>query len=221
MAWQAAGKNGHMWAGLFRLAEDAPRVNRKGARTMTSSPSFRLDPSRWARTDWITGISTLVLLITLFLPWFGVDIFGINAEADGLTAHGYLYLVLIVCLVIAGYLIAVAGVEDLEAALPLSHRQRLLIGTGLNGLLVLLAFALKPTATGWRFGAFAGLLAALVALAPQVIPALAARGTVRGVGAAGDPGTRPVTGSVTGSPAGPASGSAPGPVSGPDHIAGR
>jgi hypothetical protein len=166
---------------------------------MSNSQSFRLDASRWTRTDWITGISTLVLLITLFLPWFGVNILGISAQADGLDAHGYLYLALLLCLAIIGYLVAVAGVAGLGDRLPLPHRQWLLIGTGVNGLLILLAFAVKPSDTGWRFGAFAGLLAALVALAPQAFPALAARGHAAAVGT------------------GPASG----PAAGPDQIAGR
>jgi len=138
---------------------------------MTNSPSFRLDASRWTRTDRITGISTLVLLISLFLPWFGISLFGINAEADGLTAHGYLYLVLVVCLAITGYLVATAGLAELPAAFPLTHRQRLLAATGLNAALVLLAFLIKPTATSWRFGAFGAVIAALAALAPQVLPA--------------------------------------------------
>lgn len=137
---------------------------------MNSTPSARLDASRWTRADWITGTGTLVLLISLFLPWFGISVLGFSAEADGLTAHGYLYLVLVVCLAIAGYL-AASGLAVLPAALPLTHRQRLLAATGLNTALVLLAFLVKPTATSWRFGAFAAVIAALAALAPQLRPA--------------------------------------------------
>ncbi len=137
---------------------------------MTNSSSIRLDVSRWTRGDWITGIGTLILLVSLFLPWFGISVLGFSAEADGLTAHGYLYLVLVVCLAITGYLVAAASVAELPG-FPLTHRQRLLAATGLNAALVLLAFLIKPTATSWRFGAFAAVIAALAALAPQVRPA--------------------------------------------------
>jgi len=137
--------------------------------------AFRLDLHRLAGGDAITGISTLVLFISLFLPWYGVSVFGISAQVDGLTGHGYLYLVLFMCLAIGAYLIVSAGYDELPVHLPLSHQQRLVIGTGINALLVLLAFLVKPGDSGWRFGAFACLLAALAAVAPLVIPALRAR----------------------------------------------
>jgi hypothetical protein len=116
--------------------------------------------------DRIVGVSSLVLLISLFLPWYGVSVLGFSAQADGLTGHGYLYLVLILCLVIAGYLVAYAGLPEL--AVPLTHRQRLLAVTVLNGVIVLLAFLVKPGAAGWRFGAFLGLLAAIAAVVGAV-----------------------------------------------------
>jgi peptidoglycan/LPS O-acetylase OafA/YrhL len=125
--------------------------------------TFRFDAARLDRTDRIIGISTLVLLISLFLPWYGVSVLGFSAEADGLTAHGYLYLVLILSLAIAGYLVAQAGLLK-QDSLPLSHRQRLLAATGINGLIVVIAFLVKPGDTGWRFGAFVGVIAAAVAL---------------------------------------------------------
>jgi hypothetical protein len=136
-----------------------------------SGPSFRMDLARLAGADAIVGISTLVLLISLFLPWYGVSVFGFSAEVDGLSGHGYLYFVLFICLAIEAYLVTSAGFEQLPFHLPLSHRQRLLAATGLNALLVLLAFLVKPGDSGWRFGAFAGLLAAVVAVAPLVLPA--------------------------------------------------
>jgi hypothetical protein len=134
--------------------------------------SFRLDLSRLAGGDAITGISTLVLLISLFLPWYGVNVLGFSAQVDALTGHGYLYLVLFMCLAIGAYLVVSAGYAELPFHLPLSHPQRLLIGTGVNAALVLLAFLVKPGDSGWRFGAFAGLLAALVAASPLIVPTL-------------------------------------------------
>jgi hypothetical protein len=109
------------------------------------------------------------------LPWYGVSFLGISAEVDGLAGHAYLYIVLVLCLAIIGYLIAAAGFEELPVQLPLSHRQRLLAGTGVNAVLVLLAFLIKPGAAGWRFGAVSGIIAAVFATAALVIPAAQAR----------------------------------------------
>jgi hypothetical protein len=141
-----------------------------------ASPAFRLDLSRLTNSDRITGTGTLLLLVSLFLPWYGVNILGISAEADGLNVHGYLYIVLLLCVAIMAYLVFWAGFEELPVRLPLTHEQRLLAASGVNTALVLLAFLIRPDGTGWRFGAFLGLLAALVAVAPQVVPAVRSRG---------------------------------------------
>ena len=140
-----------------------------------TGPAFRFDPNRLTTGDRITGISTALLLVSLFLPWYGVSFLGINAEADGLTGHGYLYIVLLLCLAILAYLGLWAGSEELPARLPLAHEQRLLAATGVNAALVLLAFLIKPDGTSWRFGAFTGVLAALGAVAPLVVLAVRAR----------------------------------------------
>ena len=140
-----------------------------------TGPAFRFDPNRWTAGDRITGISTVLLLVSLFLPWYGVSFLGISAQADGLTGHGYLYIVLLLCLAILAYLGLRAGSEELPARLPLAHEQRLLAATGVNAALVLLAFLIRPEGTGWRFGAFTGVLAALAAVAPLVVPAVRAR----------------------------------------------
>jgi hypothetical protein len=156
-------------AGRFQPAQPARMAEH------AASPAFRLELSRLTNSDRGTGIASLVLIVSLFLPWYGVNLLGISAEADGLTVHGYLYIVLLLCVAIIAYLVMWAGFEELPVRLPLSHEQRLLVASGINTALVLLAFLIKPDGTGWRFGAFAGLLAALVAVAPLVIPAVQAR----------------------------------------------
>lgn len=161
-------------AGCSRCGTPVP-VPVPAGHARAATPAFHLDLARLAGADAVTGISTLVLFISLFLPWYGVSVLGFSAEVDGLTGHGYLYLVLFMCLAIGAYLIVSAGYAELPVTLPLSHQQRLLIGTGINALLVLLAFLVKPGDSGWRFGAFAGLLAALVAVAPLVRGRLSAR----------------------------------------------
>ena len=109
-----------------------------------ASPAFRLELSRLTNSDRITGIGSLLLIVSLFLPWYGVNLLGISAEADGLTVHGYLYIVLLMCVAIIAYLVMWAGFEELPVRLPLSHQQRLLVASGLNTALVLLAFLTKP-----------------------------------------------------------------------------
>ncbi len=143
--------------------------------------AFKFDATRWSRADQIAGGGTLVLFISLFLPWFGVSLgaFG-SATADALTAHGYLYIVLILCLAIFAYLAMVAGFERLPVQLPLDREQLLLAATGINCVLVLIAFVFKPggygsVGVGWRFGAFVGLIAAIAAVAPLAMPAIQAR----------------------------------------------
>lgn len=145
--------------------------------------AFSFDLARWTTIDRITGGATVVLFISLFLPWFSASasLAGISASSseDALSAHGYLYLVLIIALLMVGYLIARAGLSAMPA-LPVSHERLLTIASGINFLLVLIAFIFKPSgnslvSVGWDFGAFVGLLAAIVALVPLVRAGLQAR----------------------------------------------
>jgi hypothetical protein len=144
----------------------------------SAGTNIKFDASLLSQTDRIVGGATIVLFISLFLPWFSVN-FGIGtATADGLSAHGYLYLTLFVSLGIIGMLAALAlGLMKMPATSPLSKDQILLIGTAVNMLLVLLAFLLKPggSGVGWSFGAFVGLIAAAVALVPLAQPIIKAR----------------------------------------------
>jgi hypothetical protein len=167
------GRPGPAGAGPVAAGTADPRDTARYPRSET--PAFRFDARRWTRVDRIAGIATLALLISLFLPWFGVSIFGISGTADGVSAHGYLYLVLLVALAIMAYLVLRAGFEQLPFRLPLTHEQLLLAATAVNLVFVLLAFLTKPALTSWRFGAFVGLAAAIVAFAPVAIPAIQSR----------------------------------------------
>jgi membrane-associated HD superfamily phosphohydrolase len=141
--------------------------------------AFKFDAKRWSQADRIAGGATLVLLISLFLAWFKVSYLFISASASGLSAHGFLYLVLIICLVVLAYLVLRAGYEQLPFKLPLAHEPLLLIATLVNLVLVLIAFLDKPSvllaSAGWDFGAFVALVVAVVAAAPLGIPAIKAR----------------------------------------------
>jgi hypothetical protein len=142
-----------------------------------AAPSFAFDLGRWARRDLICGIATLVLLIALFLPWFSYNLVFLSISVDGLW-HGWTYLVLLLCLAILAYLVLRTGMSEMPV-LPMSDAQLLLVATSVNALLVLLAFLFKPSGSGWDFGAFLGLVAAIVAWAPFFLPSVRSRGSSR------------------------------------------
>jgi hypothetical protein len=135
--------------------------------------------ARLARAERITGIASLVLLIALFLPWYTYSFGPVSVSADGLW-HGWMYLVLLVCLAVIAYIVLRAGFEVMPFKLAISDAQLLLIATVFNLALCILAFLLKPggigfSGIGWGFGAFLGLAAAIVAAAPLAVPAIQAR----------------------------------------------
>jgi zinc-ribbon domain len=154
-----------------------------------TAPVYSFDARRWTRSDQIVGGATLVALISLFLPWFSVSLSGPlgggSATASGTTAHGWLWFVFVIGLVILAYLVLVAGYEQLPFRLPWPPERLLLAASGLNLLLVLLAFVLKPSSgftdlkVGWDFGAFIALLAAIAAVAPLAQAARNARGSAQ------------------------------------------
>jgi hypothetical protein len=134
---------------------------------------------RWSQAQRITAIASLVLLISLFLPWFTYKFTYGSVSVDGLW-HGWMYLVLLLCLAIVVDLVAKAGFKVMPYKLPLPEEQLLLIATGINAVLTVLAFLLKPggigfSGIGWGFGSFVGLIAAIVAAFPTAAPAIKAR----------------------------------------------
>lgn len=140
----------------------------------TAAPTFKFDATRWSQTDRIVAVATLVLFVSLFLAWFGAGSLLFHVTVDGLW-HGYMYITLLVSLAILGYLAMLAGLESLPFRLPVNHQQALTVATGLNFLLTVISFLTKPSGTSWQYGAYVGLVAAFVAFAPRVVPALQAR----------------------------------------------
>ena len=145
----------------------------------TSLPAFSFDLGNLSQSERITGVATLVLFISLFLPWFTYSFGFGSVSVDGLW-HGWMYLVLIICLGIFAYLVMRAGYRQMPFKLPMTDEQLLLIATAVNAVLSILAFLLKPggigfSGIGWGFGAFLGLAAAIVAVVPLAVPAIKAR----------------------------------------------
>jgi hypothetical protein len=153
-----------------------------GHRAAVPGSAYQFDSRRWERGDWIVGGASLVTLIALFLPWYTASLTGLGdigvASESGTNGHGWLWLVFIIVLLVLSYLVITAGFQTMPVHLPLTHERLLLGATGINFLLVLIAFVLKPgtggepVQIGWGIGAVLALIAALVAVVP---PALAAR----------------------------------------------
>lgn len=157
-----------------------PAAGSAAPSTGSTLPPYRFDAARWSRADQIAGIATIVLFISLFLPWFTVSIgiggVSLSGSVNGLW-HGWMYLSLILSIVIVAYLALRAGWDKLPISQEVPHLTVMLVATIVNAVLVLIAFIDKPGggATGWGFGAVLGLIAALVAAAPYAIPQLRAK----------------------------------------------
>jgi hypothetical protein len=150
-----------------RPAEAVPGITRSRSPRVRSNLHPFIDASRWTERDRIAGIASAVLLISLFLPWFGVSFLGMTVTANGLESHGYLRIVLIICLAILGYL--TLRISPARSALPAprAHDRILLTATALNFALVIIAFIAAPGgALSPQYGAFVGIVAALAAVVP-------------------------------------------------------
>jgi hypothetical protein len=124
------------------------------------------------RQELIMGPASLVLLVSFWLPWYSVGPF----SADGVGAHGWLFIAVLDAIVLVLYfLITAFGVGDLAVPGAMSKDQLLAILTGVNLVLVVLAFLLKPTGFSWSYGAFLALAAAIVAFLPFGVPVLRAQ----------------------------------------------
>ena len=147
------------------------------APSASSIPAYKFDAARWTLADRIAGIASIVLFISLFLSWFGVSVIGITVTASGLQAHGFLYIVMILCILIVAYLVLRAGWDELPVSAKIPHLTVMMVFTIINLVIVFIAFIDKPggSGVGWEFGAFVGLIAAVVAAAPYAVPQLRAK----------------------------------------------
>ena len=147
------------------------------ASTGSSLPPYAFDLAKLNLADMIAGVASIVLLISLFLSWFGITVIGIHLTASGTSAHGFLWLVFIICLAIVAYLFCIAGWGNLPFAPQVPHVTVMIVATVVNLVLVFIGFIDKPggSGVGWEFGAFLALIAAVVAAAPYAVPQLRAR----------------------------------------------
>jgi zinc-ribbon domain len=155
-------------------ADAAPAAD---ASSRSAVPAYRFEASRWSLADRIAGVASIVLFISLFLSWFGVSVIGITVTASGVSAHGFLYIVMIICILEVAYLVLRAGWDRLPISANIPHLSVMMVATIVNLVLVFIAFIDKPggSGVGWEFGAFLALIAAIVAAAPYAVPQLRAK----------------------------------------------
>jgi len=136
--------------------------------------AFSIDLKRLTRGQLISAICTIVLFFSLFFPWYTYNTGFGSLSMNGL-GHGWMYLCLILCIAIVAGFVLRAGFASQPFQLPLPLEQILLIATGINGILALLGFLVKPGdfgGIGWGIGAFLGLITGVLAIVALVVPAL-------------------------------------------------
>jgi hypothetical protein len=150
------------------------------ASTGSTIPAFKFDAARWSLADRIAGVATIVLFISLFLPWFtytaSIGDFSASVHVNGLW-HGWTWLCLLLSIAIVAYLVLRAGWDEIPISQKVPHLTVMMAATIVNAVLIVIAFIDKPGGggVGWGYGAVIGLIAALVAAAPYTVPQLRAK----------------------------------------------
>src|SRR5271155_1744734 len=126
--WQAS--DGKWYPPQEQPSSEAPTPPSSAAPASTpkAASSFSFDMKRWTQVERITAIASLVLLISLFLPWFTYKFTYGSVSVDGLW-HGWMYIVFILCVAIVVNLVAKAGFREMPYKLPLPEAQLLLYAT--------------------------------------------------------------------------------------------
>ncbi|MGO9344154.1 MAG: zinc ribbon domain-containing protein [Acidimicrobiales bacterium] len=140
----------------------------QGPRAQTS---VSIDFRRLGIGDIVSIGGSILLFISLFLTWYTVPNGGGSTSALGTGAGGWRVLILVLDILILLYLF-VRTMTPRGFRLPLPHWQLLTVFLGLQFLLTLLAFLVKPSvgvSISWGYGAFIGLVAAAVALAGGIM----------------------------------------------------
>jgi hypothetical protein len=142
-----------------------------GPRGSGSVPPVNFDLNRATTVDKVVAVATFFTLISIWMPWYTVSVFGHSYSASGTGARGWLWLEFLLALVLIAYLVARVAWDTMPVNLPVAHAPLLIVGTGVQLLLILIAFLDLPSGFGWGFGAFLGLIAALAAAGPVLYPA--------------------------------------------------
>jgi hypothetical protein len=139
-----------------------------------SVPPVSFDLSRLTTVDRVVAGATLITMISIWLPFYTASA-GIYSVSLSGTFHTWMWLEFLVALALISYLAARALWARVPFALPAAHAPLLLAGTSLQLLLILVALIAIPygdQGMGLGWAAFLGLLAALAAALPLIVPAV-------------------------------------------------
>ena len=158
----------------------------------TSGPKTSIDFRRLGIGDLISLIATVILFVSLFLPWYSFSessttnigtagptsstLYTISAL--GTMAGGWRFLILVLAIVII-LLLLVLTLLPRGLRAPIPYWQLLTVLCSVSFLLVLLAFLVRPSGAGtsngfsyswsWSYGAFLGLSVGLAAIVGGVV----------------------------------------------------
>jgi hypothetical protein len=133
-----------------------------------SAPGAQIsvDFRRLGTGDIVAGVGTLLVFISVFLPWYTYA--GLSGSLS--DAGGWRILILVLSILTLIY-IFLRSLPLTNVRLPMAHWQLLTGVLGLQFLLILIAFIDKPGGAyvGWGFGSFFGLVVGLIALAGGIL----------------------------------------------------
>ncbi|HEV3381006.1 MAG TPA: hypothetical protein VG142_08510 [Trebonia sp.] len=141
---------------------------------------------RLTGADKVAAIASFLLLISLFLPWYGVSAGGATVTLSGTGVHRFLWLAVLLTVVTLTYLIVHATVGlDRTPMNRFSHEPVLLVITLLQLALVVYPFfdvpdtLIKGVTVNFQYGSFIGLIAAITAVVTVIAPFIRSRRTNR------------------------------------------
>lgn len=134
-----------------------------------------MNVKRLTAADITAGIASLLLLVSLFLPWYAVTgMGGSSIMLNGVGHHKFLWLAVLLSVVVITYLIVHATVGP-EAA-PVSKEPVLLGLSVVQLILVVIPFFYVPVAmvsgvtVSPAYGAYIALAAAVISLIAVIVP---------------------------------------------------
>jgi hypothetical protein len=137
---------------------------------------------RLTGADKVAGVASFVLLISLFLPWYGVSASGATVTLSGTGVHRFLWLAVLLTVVTLTYLIVHATVGLDRTPMNRFPREPVLLVVSLLQLaLVVYPFfdvpdtLLKGVTVSFQYGSFVGLAAAVVTVITVAAPYIRSR----------------------------------------------
>ena len=112
---------------------------RLGEPTGRAHKVARMDTSRLTPGDISAGVGGIVLLISLFLPWYGVSVkvawFSASSDGSGWEVFSFIDILLFLIAIAAIALVVLKAIDQLPAEVPVPL---VLLGLGALGVLLIL-----------------------------------------------------------------------------------